>query len=74
MGRLDGGPDDLCWDGRCYEVRWGALPPLPAGYSVWWHGEHEHYTAHGPRWESAITCDRFQARRWCFAHASEVRR
>lgn len=64
------GPDGLCLR-DCYEVRFGAIP-LPAGYSVWWHGEHEHYQAHGPGgWASMVTCNRWQARRWCRSHAGE---
>ena len=48
----------------------GALPPLPDGYAVVWFESHEHYQATGPdEWESAITCDPYQARRWCFNHA-----
>lgn len=54
----------------CREVHFGALPPLPAGYSVWWHDEHEHYQAHAPHGdESPIHVDRFACRRWCFEHA-----
>jgi hypothetical protein len=53
--------------------RFGALPPLPPGYSVDWYECHEHYQATGPDdWESAITVDPFQARRWCFAHAERA--
>lgn len=61
------GPGGCCVrDRECAEVRFGALPSLPAGYSVWRHAEHEHYQGHNPcGWESPITCDRFQARRWC---------
>ena len=36
-------PDGKCWTGDCSERHFGALAPLPEGYSVWWHGEHEHY-------------------------------
>ena len=67
------GPLGLCTDG-CYEVRFGCLMPLPKGYSVWWHEEHEHYQAHGPKeWESPITVDRFQARSWCLEWAEKMR-
>jgi len=66
------GPDGLCVDG-CGEYNFGCLPPLPDGYSVWWHAEHEHYSAHGPgEWESVITWNPYQARRWAFAHAAEA--
>ena len=54
--------------GDC-EVNFGALPPMPNGYAVWWHENLEHYIAWGPGYESPITVDRFQARRWCFAEA-----
>lgn len=48
----------------------GCLPPLPPGYSVEWFECHEHYQAIGPHeWESDITCNPHQARRWCFNHA-----
>lgn len=64
------GPQGLC-SYACYEVDFGALHPLPEGYSVWWHEGHEHYQAHGPdEWESVMTCDRFQARRWCLLEAA----
>ncbi len=63
------GPDGRCWAGACHERHYGALPPLPEGYSVWWHGEHEHYSAHGPGWESCITVDPYQARRWALERA-----
>lgn len=47
--------------------------PMPAGYSVVWHSCHEHFQAHGPdEWESSITCDPYQARRWCLWHADQV--
>jgi hypothetical protein len=63
--------DGLCWGG-CQRVRFGAVP-MPEGYEVWWHEEHEHYQAHGPgEWESVITCDRWQARRWAVQRAAEV--
>ena len=52
-------------------VNFGALPPLPDGYCVVWHQNLEHYIAWGPDWESPITCDRFQARRWCFGWAAD---
>ncbi len=61
-------PDNR-WDRGDVEVNFGALPALPEGYSVWWHELIEMYMAHGPGYESAITCNRFQARRWCFAYA-----
>ena len=54
-------------------VRFGALPPLPPGHLVIWSEGTEHYHALGPdEWESDITCNRFQARRWCFAHADAI--
>ena len=38
---------------------------VPEGYRVLWVESLEHYMAVGPdEWESAITCDRWQARRW----------
>jgi hypothetical protein len=55
---------------RIVSYNFGALPKLPDGYAVRWYECHEHYQATGPNdWESAITCDPFQARRWCFAKA-----
>ena len=63
------GPDGLCLSG-CVERKFGALAPLPEGYSVWWHEEHEHYSAHGPNeWESVITVNPYQARRWALQYA-----
>jgi hypothetical protein len=51
-------------------IGFGALPPLPEGYSVVWLGGTEMYCAEGPgEWESVATCDRFQARGWCFEDA-----
>ncbi len=48
---------------------------MPEGYSVWHHGETEHVVGHGPNgWESAITWDRWQARRWCVEHSKQQRR
>lgn len=65
------GPDDLCLS-ECYEVNFGALP-MPEGYSVWWHVEHEHYQGHGPsEVESDVHCDRFACRRWCLEHAKKA--
>lgn len=58
---------DECWS-DCYRINFGALP-MPDGYEVWWHGEVEMYIAHGPGYESPITCNRFQARRWCLWHS-----
>jgi len=56
-----------------WPYNFGALPPLPAGYSVVYHDCHEHYQAHGPdEWESAITCNPYQARRLCFARAAAL--
>ncbi len=55
---------------ECCEREFGALPPLPPGYSVWWHAEHEHYQAHGPdEWESVITVNAYHARRWALQRA-----
>ena len=66
------GPDGMCW-GECREVKFGALPSMPPGYSVWWHEEHEHYQGHGPdEWETAITCDRFSARLACIFAAQKL--
>ncbi len=49
----------------------GALPPLPDGYRVEWVESVEHFIALGPgEWESVITCDPHQARRWCFHRAA----
>lgn len=62
---------DGCWSDGCYEINFGCLP-MPEGYSVWWHGEHEHYQAHGPDWDSVITCNRFDAWRWCIRRAKEL--
>ncbi len=51
----------------------GALPPLPEGYRVEWFDEVEHFIALGPDdWESVITCDPYQARKWCLDHARRV--
>lgn len=51
----------------------GALPPLPDGYRVEWIESVEHFMALGPdEWESAITCDPHQARRWCFDRAEAL--
>lgn len=48
----------------------GALPPLPSGYSVVWFECHEHYQAVGPdEYESAISCDPYQCRNWALNHA-----
>ena len=64
------GPDGMCHSNECREISFGALKPLPTGYSVWLHAEHEHYQAHGPNeWSSAITVSRWQARRWALAKA-----
>ncbi len=65
------GPDGLCLS-ECYKVNFGALP-MPEGYSVWWHAEHEHYQGHGPgEVESDVHCDRFACRRWCLEHARKA--
>lgn len=57
---------------RDVPYNFGALP-MPPGYSVVWHQCHEHYQAHGPsEWESCITVDPHQARRWCIAHAKRL--
>ena len=57
-------------DFEAYPVNFGALKPLPLGFWVGYHPNLEHYIAHGPdEWESVITCDRFQARWWCFDKA-----
>jgi len=53
-------------------VNFGNLPPLPDGYCVRWHDNLEHYIGWGPGYESPITWDRFQARRWCVLHGGEV--
>lgn len=58
------GPTGTC-DPECFAVSFGALP-MPPGYSVWWHAEHEHYQGHAPNGEeSDIHADRFACRRWC---------
>ena len=63
--------DTMEYPNRPYNF--GALPPLPKGYKVAWYECHEHYQATGPDgWESSITCDPFQARRWAIAHAKAV--
>lgn len=50
----------------------GALKPLPEGYWVGWVECVEHFMAFGPDdWESVVTCDPYQARRWCFTHAAK---
>lgn len=51
----------------------GCLLPLPVGYRVSWFACHEHYQGMGPHdWESPVTCDPYQARRWCFAHSQTL--
>ncbi len=51
----------------------GAMP-MPPGYSVVWFACHEHYQGIGPEeWESSLTLDPYQARRWCFEHAERSR-
>lgn len=51
-------------------VCFGALKPLPDGYSVWWHPNLEKYMGHGPGdWESPVCWNRFWVRRWCFQRA-----
>ena len=46
--------------------------PLPKGFSVWWLEGLEHYVGIGPNGEeSPIQSNRFQARKWCFAHHTE---
>lgn len=58
---------------RDITYNFGALPPMPAGYSVVYHECHEHYQSHGPdEWESEKTCNPHQARRWCFLHAGKT--
>lgn len=48
---------------------------LPPGYSVMWHGCHEHYQAHGPDgWESCVTWDPYQARRWCMIRNEKLQK
>ncbi len=58
----------------------GALPPLPEGYQVMWFDSLEHYMAIGPGdngvwpddyWESPISWNPYQCRRWAFAHAAK---
>lgn len=51
-------------------VNFGALV-MPAGYKVIWCEGVEHYLAvhEASGWESDITWDRFQARRWCIKRA-----
>lgn len=68
MTHEEHGPDGLC-TAECREVRFGVVP-MPAGYSVWWHADTEHYQGHAPNGdESAISVDRHQCRRWCVEHA-----
>lgn len=56
---------------RDVPYNFGALL-MPEGYSVVWHECHEHYQGHGPDdWESPITVDPHQARRWCIARAGK---
>ena len=65
------GPDGICLPG-CREVRFGALP-MPPGYSVWWHEEHEHYQGHGPDGAASdVHVNRFACRRWCVEHAERA--
>lgn len=58
-----------------FDVNFGALPPLPPGYRVVWCDGLEHYLATGPdpvngpgEWDSPVTWNRFQARRFAFNH------
>jgi len=56
------------------EYNFGALPPLPAGYWVDYVECVEHYMAFGPdEWESGVTVDPYQARRWCFDRAARMK-
>ena len=42
---------------------------LPPGYEVKWVECVEHYMGFGPNEvDSPIYCNRFMARRWCYAH------
>lgn len=53
---------------RDIPYNFGALT-MPPGYSVVWFSVHEHYQGIGPNeWESTITVDPHQARRWCLDH------
>lgn len=53
-----------------HPYNFGALPPLPAGFSVFYNDNIEHYYATGPdEWQSVITVDPYQARKWCFVEA-----
>lgn len=53
-----------------HPYNFGALPPLPDGFSVVYNDNIEHYYATGPdEWESVITVDPYQARKWCFVEA-----
>ena len=65
------GPNGDCGP-ECVEARFPSrCRPLPDGWSVWWHAEHEHYVGHGPNGEeSAIVCCRWAARRWVFDAAA----
>ena len=64
------GPTGLCLS-CCQEIKFPKHQRLPAGWSVWWHEEHEHYQAHGPNeQESPITCCRWDARRFAIRQAA----
>lgn len=50
-------------------------PKYPVG--VWWSDLAERYFAQChdcDDWESAMTCDRWQARRWALAHKCKEKR
>lgn len=54
-------------------ICWAKHQEPPPGYVVVWSPIVEHY--YGMRvdetWESAITVNRWDARRWCFEHAAK---
>ena len=48
-----------------WEVNFGCLPPLPAGYVVKWHPLLEMYIGHGPGERDTPCCwNRFWVRQW----------
>ncbi len=57
---------------REFPYNFGALPPLPDGYSVVYRESHEHYQAIGPEgWEGDISVDPYWCRRqaiWNYDH------
>lgn len=57
-----------------YLIKWPKhYKPLPEGFTVE-QLESGHYYAKFQEVESEMFCDRFEARRWCFAYNKNIRR